>query len=91
MVVNGLTPAEHQALTDIFGPVTEPGAAFNGAEALTCLKVGEVRRQRATGPTAKHKAVAKEIRKWDRDAAMERYEAKRLRAAADQTQQTTVA
>ncbi|MHA6327269.1 Hint domain-containing protein [Roseivivax sp. CAU 1753] len=94
MVVNGLTRAERRVLIDIFGPVTQPGAALNGTAAFTCLKVGEVRHQIANGATAKHtSAAAREIRKWDVDAAMERYEAERLRdeVRASQTRQATAA
>ncbi len=80
MVVNGLTRAERLTLTGIFGPVTKPGTVLNGPAALVCLKVSEVRRQIENGTTSKNSAAAKEIRKWDVDAAMERYEVERSRA-----------
>jgi hypothetical protein len=81
MVVNGLTAVERQRVIDIFGPAPTPDAALNGPLARECLKVGFVRRQLAKGLEEKGQRVAKEIKKWDVDAAMERYEAERLREA----------
>ena len=81
MVLNGLPRAERNTLAGIFGPVTEPGAAMNGTAALACLNAGEVRRQLANPAPSKLSDATKEIRKWDRDAAMERYEAQRLCAS----------
>lgn len=79
MVVNGLTAAERQAVTDIFGPAATPDAALNGPPARECFTVGAVRRQLANSLEEKGQGAANEIRKWDADAAMERYEAERLR------------
>lgn len=79
-VLKGLTPAERRTLTGTFGPVTEPGAALNKPAALTCLKVGQVRRQLANPARSKLSDAGKEIRKWDRDAAMERHESAHLRS-----------
>lgn len=79
MVINGLTCVERRTLTKIFGRRTMPGTAFNGLAAFPCLTAGNVRRQTRDGATTPHTAAANEVRKWDRDAAMERYEADRLR------------
>ena len=81
MVVNGLTAAERQTVIDIFGIAPTPDAALNGPPARECLAVGAVRRQLAKKSEAQEKLVAKEIKKWDVDAAMERYEAERMREA----------
>ncbi len=86
MVVNGLSAAERQALTDIFGPAPTPDAALNGPPARECLTVGAVKRQLAKHLKEKGQLLAKEIRKWDRDLAMEKYEAERLREAASLAQ-----
>ncbi|MCF6445638.1 Hint domain-containing protein [Nereida sp. MMG025] len=94
MFAYGLTREERRTLTAIFGPVMQPGAAFNGPAAHTCLKVGEVRHQISSGATAKYtSAIAKEIRKWDVGAAMKRYEAERLRVdvRAKQKRETAAA
>ncbi len=86
MVVNGLTSAERQAVIEIFGPAPTPGAALNGPPALECLKVGTVRRQLAKSFKEKGRHVAKEIRKWEVDAAMERHEECRMREANPKNQ-----
>jgi hypothetical protein len=83
MAVNGLTAAERQTVIDLFGPAQIPGAALNGPPALKCLKVGAVRRQLKRSLEAKIKLLAKEISKWDVDAAMERHESVRLRDIKD--------
>jgi hypothetical protein len=81
MVVKGLTAAERQAVIDIFGPAPTPDAALNGPPALECLKVGVARRQLAKCSEDQEKLVAQEIKKWDVDLAMEKYESERLREA----------
>ncbi len=81
MVVNGLTAAERQAVIDIFGPAPTPDAPLNGPPALECLKVGAARRRLAKSLEKNGHHVAMEIKKWDVDAALERYEAERLREA----------
>ena len=86
MVVNGLTAAERQTVIDIFGPAATPDAALNGPPALECLKVGAARQQLAKSLEEKGLGVAKEITKWDVGAAMERYEAERLREADPKSQ-----
>lgn len=78
-VLKGLTPAVRRVLKLTF-KLCATGDALNGLAAGACLAVGEVRRQLAAQAPSKNSTVAKEIRKWDVDAAMERYEADRLRA-----------
>ncbi|WGH78616.1 Hint domain-containing protein [Jannaschia ovalis] len=78
-VLKGLTPAERRTVTRIFQTSCRAGDALNGPAARVCLAVGKVGRQLAVRAPLKQAAVAKEIRKWDRGAAMERYEAERLR------------
>ena len=86
MVVNALTAAERRTVIDIFGPAPTPDAALNGPPALECLKVGAARRQLARSIEEKGQRVATEIKKWDADAATERYEADRLREANPKSQ-----
>ncbi len=81
MVVNGLTAPERQALTDIFGSPPTPDSALNGPPARECLTVGAVRRKLARVSEAQEELVAKELRKWDVDFAMEQYEADLMRDA----------
>ncbi|MHA6324304.1 Hint domain-containing protein [Roseivivax sp. CAU 1753] len=81
----GLTAAARRAAIAVFGPATTPDAALNGPPARECLRVGAVRRQLAEVREQTAHRGAKEIGKWDRDAAMERYEAERLRAATPQS------
>lgn len=81
MVLNGLTAIERRALTDLFGPAATPDAALNGPPARECLKVGTGKRQLAKHLKENGRLVAKEIRKWDCDLAMEKYEAERMREA----------
>jgi len=82
MVVNGLPPAERRALARQFGPAPAPGAALNGPPARDCLIVSAVKRQLARHPGQQGHQVAREIRKWDRDLAMEPCRAGRLAEAA---------
>ncbi len=79
MVVNGLQAAERIALTDIFGPVAATDTALNGVSARECLTAENARRQIAKQLKEKRRLVAKEIRKWDIDHAMERHETVRMR------------
>lgn len=79
MIVNGLSPAERQALADLFGTAPTPDAALNGPPARECLTVGAARRQLAKHLKDKGRRVANEIRKWDRDLAVEKHEAQRMR------------
>ncbi|MEL7187340.1 MAG: Hint domain-containing protein [Pseudomonadota bacterium] len=81
MVVNGLNAIERRAVIDLFGPATALDAALNGPPARECLKLGYVRRLISERLHEKYLLVAKEIRNWDRDLAMEKYEAERLGAA----------
>lgn len=81
MVVNRLARTEQATLTDIFGPAPTPDAALNGPPARKCLTVGTVKRQIATHLKEKGALLAEGIQKWDRDLAMEKYEAERLREA----------
>jgi hypothetical protein len=86
MVVNGLTSQERNELNDIYGTKPTPDAALNGPPARECLKVGAVRRQLAKDLNEKGQLVAKEIKKWDIDLAMELYEAERLHEARSMDQ-----
>jgi hypothetical protein len=86
MVVNGLTAPERQAVTEVFGLAPTPDAAVNGPPARECLTVGAVKRQIAKHLKDKGQFMAKEIRKWDRDLAMEKYEVERLREAVSMAQ-----
>jgi hypothetical protein len=79
MVVTRLARAEQATLTDIFGPAPTPDAALNGPPARKCLTVGAVKRQIAEHLKEKGALLAEGIEKWDRDLAMEKYEAERLR------------
>lgn len=81
MVFNGLTGRERRTLTAIYGPSPSPTAALNGRPARACLKVGEVRRLLAEYEKEKGQRTEKEIRKWDRDLAMEKYELERMHEA----------
>ncbi len=78
MVVNGLHPAEREALTDIFGAAPTPDAALNGPPARDCLTVGAARRQLAKHVKESGRFVAQKIREWDVDLAMEQFEAERI-------------
>lgn len=78
MVLDRLTRAERKRVFDIFGAARRPKEALNGAAARTCLTVREVFRRLANHGQSNNSNAAKEIRKWDVDAAMERYEAERL-------------
>ncbi|WP_298260008.1 Hint domain-containing protein [uncultured Litoreibacter sp.] len=63
MVVNGLSSAERQALTELFGPALAPDAALNGPPARECLTVGTAKRQIAKQLEENGALLAKEIRK----------------------------
>lgn len=91
MVLVGLTGPERKALREIFGSGPSRDAALNGPSALECLKVGAVKRQIANHFREKGQFVAKEIRKLDRDLAMEQYGAARLQEAASIDQPCTAA
>lgn len=86
MVTKGLTGVELRELTAIYGPAETPDAALNGPAARECLKVGEVRRHLAKCKKDKLRRTAKEIRKWDRDLAIEQCEADRLELASSKPQ-----
>ena len=58
--------------------------------ARECLKVGAVRKQLAKSLEEKGQRVAKEIKKWDVDAAMEQYEAERLSEANPKDQDSII-
>ena len=83
MVIGGLTPGERSELRGIFGAVPETVAALNGPPARPYPRVGAARRAIAHRSGSKVPRVSREIAKWDRDLAMERYEAERLRAAEE--------
>ena len=91
MVVTGMTAAERQSVSDIFGPAPTPEAALNGPPARECLTVGTVRRQLAKCSESQMKLEAKEIRKWDVDFAMEQFEAELMQEARDQARAKSVA
>ncbi len=78
IVVNGLIASERHVVLDLFGPAKTPNVALNGPPALECLKVATVRRQLARSSKKGGKLVANEIRKWDIDVAMERYDTELL-------------
>ncbi len=82
MVLNGLTLPERHDLHIFFGNAATRDAALNGPAARKCLNVGEVRRRLAKCLKERRKSNAAEVRKWDIDLAIERYEAERLRVAA---------
>ncbi|MFX0546040.1 Hint domain-containing protein [Roseovarius sp. S1116L3] len=81
MVTNGLARIERKLLADIFGPAVSDGAALNGPAARKCLKVGEVRRHLTKCKKVKEQRTAKDIRKWDLDLMMERWESDEVREA----------
>jgi hypothetical protein len=81
MVANGLTAAPRRTLTDIFGCAQSPDAALHGPPACVCLKVGEVRWHLQRCRQEKRRRIAKDIRSWDRDLAMEQCETERLHKA----------
>ncbi|WP_245603013.1 Hint domain-containing protein [Leisingera methylohalidivorans] len=81
MVMDGLGFLERQNLIDIFGAAKTPCAAPNGPPARECLTVGTVRRQLKGQAKMAYHRRARNIQKWDEDAAMERHEAEMLHAA----------
>jgi len=94
VVVDGLTIVERHDLNAIFDTAISKDAALNGPPARVCLTVSEVRRLLAEYVKEKGQRTEREIRKWDCDLAMERYEAERLGLAstrcADHTHQVAV-
>jgi len=78
VVVDGLTIVERHDLNAIFDTAISKDAALNGPPARVCLTVSEVRRLLAEYVKEKGQRTEREIRKWDCDLAMERYEAERL-------------
>ena len=78
MVLNGLQAGERRALSNIFGPAPTPGMALNGVPARECLTVGAAQRQLSRSSKNKRHLIAKEIRKWDLDLQMERFEVERM-------------
>ncbi len=72
---------ERQEVIDIFGSALTAEAALNGLTTRECLKVGAVQRLLVKCSDAQKKRAVKEIKKWDVDLAMEKYEAERLREA----------
>jgi len=86
MVVNGLRTAERLTVTGIFGLATTPDAALNGPPARVCMTVGAMKRRLAKHLNAKRDLAAKDIRKWDKELATEKFEAERLREARSMTQ-----
>ncbi|RYG92647.1 hypothetical protein EU803_00645 [Loktanella sp. IMCC34160] len=74
IAANAPSSAECQAVTNIFGAVSTPGEEFNGLHSRLCLTVGAVKRRLAKHPKDKGLNLDREIRKWDRDPATEKYE-----------------
>ncbi|QCO55476.1 hypothetical protein EOK75_06735 [Pseudorhodobacter turbinis] len=86
MVLNGLQTVERNALIDIYGPALTPDVALNGPPARECLTVGAVKRRISEHFKEKGKLVAKEIEKWNVDAALEKYEVEQMRLAKSSVQ-----
>lgn len=78
MVMNELPSSERRALTDIFGLALTTDAVLNGSPGRECLTLGAAKRKIATYLKGKGRLIAKEILRWDRDLAMEKYEAERM-------------
>jgi len=81
MVLNGLSRSERAVLTEIYGPAFGNRAGLNGSSIRDCLRVGEVLRHLASRKDSPDRHRSSEIKKWDMDLAMEKYEADRLREA----------
>ncbi|WP_298860117.1 Hint domain-containing protein [uncultured Sulfitobacter sp.] len=73
-VLNGLNREEWRTVVTAFEAILHPSQNMCRDPARTILKVGEVRRLLATQALANSKGE-KEIRKWNFDAAMEKFEA----------------
>jgi len=82
MVLKGLCRRERRALDEIFGIAVPKQVPLNGPPARETLTVGEVKRQIARHHKKEGSRVADEVRKWDRDLEMERYEAQQMREAS---------
>ena len=78
MVLNGLTKPARKALTETFGPAHPPDAALNGPPARDVLKAVTVKRSLVKYLKGKSDRVRREIQKWDRDLAMETFDAKQM-------------
>ena len=79
MVLKSLSSSERHALTDIFG------LALNSSPRRECLTVGATKRKITTYLKSKNRLIGNEIRRWDRDLAMEKYDAKRMKNAQSMT------
>lgn len=86
VVIKGLSAAERKDLTDSFGPVSAPDLSLNGPPARGCLAVGTVKRILARHQKGREALLAREIRKWDRDLSMEKFESEREREARSSVQ-----
>lgn len=75
MVVKGLKHGERLALSKIYKQPLRDDVALNGPPARECLKVGVVRRLIEKNLRDKKKPrLEEEIKKWDRDLEMEKFE-----------------
>jgi Hint domain-containing protein len=81
VAVNGLPRAEARVVVEIFDAAPSDDTALNGPPARPCLTVGAVRRHIAQQERQPGQKVAREISKWDMDAAMERHDAEQNRKA----------
>ncbi|MEQ6248103.1 Hint domain-containing protein [Sulfitobacter sp. HNIBRBA3233] len=79
MVMNGLSDAERQAVTELFGPALPANGALNGPPARECLTVGAVRRRLAKHLKAAGATLSKAVPKADRDLAMDSFKAESIR------------
>jgi hypothetical protein len=70
MALQGLTKAEHMAITRIFGTAGSPGGALNGPPARKCLPVGKVRRLLKVQLKKADRAHADTIERWKAGSAM---------------------
>ena len=82
MVLNGMNDIEREVLITIFGHSEAPEGALNGPPARDILTVGAAKSQIAQHLKEMGKPVAEEIPICVGDLKMEKYEAKRKRAAA---------
>lgn len=86
MVINGLTDPDRQVLAEFFGFQQPPNAALNGRPARDCLKVNQVRRFVEKYSKERANRSARDLPKWDRDLAMEKYEAEQMHEAPPRVQ-----